>query len=105
MFLSIGTISLINGGAGSLSLTGTAGTNNGVTIASNTNVATSGNVSISGTSLSGTGVVAAGNNAITMTSGALTLTGATSSSAATGFDMSASGTVIVSAKLKTSALS
>ena len=88
-----GPLSLINSGSGSYALSGSSGSANGIRLNTNAALQTSGDITISGTSTSGSGVSAKGGNALTMSGGNLTINGTTSSGPA-GIDTSSAGNSI-----------
>lgn len=93
VWFNAGTTTLTNSGAGTLALSGVSGSLNGIRMNTSTGLATSGTVTLSGSSTSGSGFSAKGSNTLTASSGNLTISGATSSGSL-GIDLSSSGNTI-----------
>jgi filamentous hemagglutinin family protein len=93
VWFNAGTTTLTNSGTGTLALNGTSGSLNGIRMNTSTAVTTSGTVTLSGSSTSGSGFSAKGSNTLTAASGNLTISGATSSGSL-GIDLSSSGNVV-----------
>lgn len=87
------TTTLTNSGAGTLALNGTSATHNGIRMNTSTGLITSGTVTLTGSSSSGSGFSAKGSNTLTVSSGNLTISGATSSGSL-GIDLSSSGNTV-----------
>ncbi|MCP3469111.1 filamentous hemagglutinin N-terminal domain-containing protein [Bradyrhizobium sp. CCGUVB1N3] len=98
------TTTLTNSGAGTLALNGISGSLNGIRLNTSVGLATSGTVTLSGTSTSGSGFSAKGSNTLTVSSGNLTISGATSSGSL-GIDLSSSGNAITNSGSGTLTLS
>jgi len=79
-----GTDTLTNSGAGLLSLVGSSNTSRGAEIFASANVTVAGNASLSGTSVSGTGMIFNNASATTVTGGNLTVNGVSTSTSGTG---------------------
>jgi len=93
VWFNSGTTALTNSGAGTLALDGTSGSGNGIRMNTGTGLTTSGTVALSGSSTSGSGFSIKGSNTLTISSGNLTIDGATGSGSA-GIDTSSSGNTI-----------
>ncbi|GLR91995.1 adhesin [Bradyrhizobium iriomotense] len=87
------TTTLTNSGSGTLALNGNGASLNGIRMNTSTGLTTSGTVTISGSSTSGSGFSAKGSNTLTVSSGNLTINGSTGSGS-TGIDLSSSGNTI-----------